>query len=440
MKTLGWLIIIIAVIASPLQAQSEPEPPPPLVYSSFQDSETYYLFDFETSTSTSVRFTGSSAIQNAGGEWNEPPWEVNVPALHDPTLQAQFLNETGESLWQEGFYTLYLTGANGEREKIMDYAWPATPLDWSSDGRYLYFYETRDLVDFALYQYDLAEPHQLTLLFQPEGQPRLQFSCHPGKEWCAFHYDPDSDYRTEEVPLFLLNTNTGEFKPIATIFGNGRWIWWLNQTPTFIYQTPLTQQGRTLWLYDYRKQTDTLIAEIKHDDRVQNVLPSPDERWLVLSTAGFPVIDRLNLEAAPLLLLNTPDTAQPYVPTLTWLSEDRLFFETSTPLDDEDFEERFYTVTFPDGDIQSAGSVIMEKVPFIERAWSPDGRWLAIGFSSYGNIANALYVVDGWGQAPVRRLSLDIPADHLLCVEWPEAGTAASGKVAACDQNYFSIG
>lgn len=440
MKSFCWLITLVVVIASPVRAQSGSDVPPPLVYSSFQDSETYYLFDFETSASTPIRFTGLSSIQNAGGEWNEPPWEVNAQSPYDPALQAQFINETGDYFMREGYYTLYLTDANSQREKVMDYAWPAAPLDWSPNGRYLYFYETRDQEDFALYQYDLAEPHQLTLLFQPDGQSRFQFSCHPGKEWCGFYYDPDSDYQTQEAPLLLLNTNSGEIKPIVTIFGSGQWIWWLNQTPAFIYQTPFTPQNPTLRLYDYREQTDTLIAEIKPDDRVYNVLPSPDDRWLALSTTGFPVIDRLNPEAAPILLMNATDSARVSPATLIWLSQDRLFFETNTPLDDENFEHNFYTVTFPDGNIQSAGSVIMERVQVIERAWSPDGRWLAVGLSSYGDIANALYVVDGWGKAPVRRVSVDIAPDHVLCVEWPEYTLATSGKVGACDWNYFSIG
>jgi hypothetical protein len=51
-----------------------------------------------------------------------------------------------------------------------------------------------------------------------------------------------------------------------------------------------------------------------------------------------------------------------------------------------------------------------------------------------------LYVIDGLGETPIRQVSLDIPADHILCVAWPETEIAASGKVLVCDQNYFSIG
>lgn len=433
MKNPLWFIILSLMIVWPVVAQTESDVPPPLAFSNYDtDLQEYYVVDFATNEVTTIpRAEGYFNPEFGGGE-TIIPYEVNLQSPYNPAEQVQFLNESNAMLEEDGYYTLYRLSTNGQRDPIIDHAWPSSPLEWSPNGQYLYFSVSLDKKNYTLYQYDLGPAQTLIPLY--ESPSWLQFSCDRDRQWCVFRHFLDPD-KYGELSLLLINTNTGAIQPIATISSTPLWVWWQEQRSGFLYETRQSEQERAVHFYNYADHADTLIAEINSEFAMTNMLLSPDNRWLAVASEDVFVIDMLDLSAEALLASDSIDL--PVDPSsLQWVSSDKLYFEALY----DDYKNTeihgYYVTSLPDGETRTAGEFEI-LTAFIDQEWSADGRWVAVAFSNSEN--STLYVVDVLGESLARQVELNFPADKVICVGWYEPEVYAGGEAYLCDI-YMGIG
>jgi hypothetical protein len=428
-RRLAALIGLTLIYSVVTAAQSGDPVPPPLAYANWNTIEQeYYILDFAAGEITTVPSEGDLYPEFGGEQFL--PQEITLQSPHDAELQMHFIAE-GESP-ESNLYTLYVV-INSARTRLTDHAFPVTPLEWSPDGRYFYFevyyrVEGSAVGNYILYYYDL---HRRTVALGILEHIVLT-SCSPSAEWCVVQRRNRTD-TFNELELYLLNTNTGHLTLLAETASIGfYWVWWQMDASTFMYVEKLGDNLQAIRLYDYEQQIDTVIAEVE-GLYVTQVIPSPDDRWLaVTTTTDLYLIDQTVENPAPVLLTGEIDF-QVTIKYLRWMSDDRLFFDTRH---DEERQYGYYTATVTDGIISATELSAIGEL--LDDDWSADGRWLALSFGDYGENNNA-YVIDAFGQVPVYQLQVDFAPRDMICIDWYEPEQYQTDITSLCDI-YMGIG
>jgi hypothetical protein len=259
-------------------------------------------------------------------------------------------------------------------------------------------------------------------------------SCHIQVVWCLVRRWKQPDQYTQ-MELYLINTNTGELTFLADTNTRSEWAWWQTQTPTFIYAAEIGGNRYALRLYNYDDHIDTLITEVD-GAYISKVLPSPDQRWLAVTTdSDLYVLDRQQENAAP-ILLSGDIILSVSTRYLRWMAVDTLFYDASASSEGEEPAYGYYVTTVPDG--HTTAVEVNLDAALVDDEWSPDGRWLALSFTNYGD-ENAAYIIDALGEVPVRQLEVDFSPRDMICVDWYDAETYTTDITGLCDI-YTGIG
>jgi hypothetical protein len=425
---IGFALLLPTVVAG----QSGDAVPPPLAYASMNTvTDEYHVLDFASGDITTIATT-SDPYPEFGGE-QFMPQEVILQSPDDETVQMVFTS--ADFIPEEEQYILYRVDANGERVQIADHALPATPIEWSPDGRIFYF-AVYNLApgsvggNTILYSYDLhSNGNQLPLLERMGNA-----SCDSESAWCVVRRwsEPD-EYQNMEA--YLLDTNTRALTLLAATTAASQVVWWQANTPTFIYAAKVSENRQALRLYNYHEHIDTLMAEFD-GTHIHQILWSPDSRWLAVTNENdLYIVDMHEQQATPVLLSGDID-ASVSTRYLRWMSDDTLFYEAATPQVGYEPTYGYYVTTVPDA--HTTAVELNFVMGLVDDEWSPDGRWLALSFTNYGD-ENAAYIIDALGEAPLYQVEVDFDPGDMICVDWYDADVYATDITGLCDI-YTGIG
>lgn len=412
--------------------------PPPLAFSNWDtDEQEYRVIDFASGEVTTIPRTGGISRMKPFYESPIPKEALSI-SPYDETIKILFINESYwgvASLEGNGVYRIF---PNGERKLLNEAGFPLYPLEWSPNGRYFYFRGDVNQIAKKLFQYDLYTETLTPILESPQV---VYAECNPAAEWCTLqsYNSPDS---FEAAHLYLLNTNTGDVRFISLhksyYFTE---IWWQDDAPTFFYSQRISEEREVLRLYNYHDHTDMLISEVDAF-LIENLEWSPDHRWLIFTAIVgqwqhemFAVNFESDAYTPRLLTEHTDFSIHTYFNH--WQTSDKLFFGLVNAPYEYDLYE-FYLSDLSTGQTLKAAEFSVSG-SLIDDVWSPDGRWLALSYGSYGD-SNNLYIVDSHAEVPFIEVPVNYDPPYVICVGWYTPKILLSGEANLCDDVYMGIG
>lgn len=409
-----------------VQAQSDESVPPPLAFSSLRvDDQEYHVLDFASGEMTTIpRLDVADDSSDIFILAPDLPPEVILQSPFQQREQVKFINETTSPPENVG-YTIYRVQPDGTLWHVADRGFPATPLEWSADGRYVYFEADRTTEGrVTLYQLEFDSTTLTPLL----SGNRFDYNCHPNGLWCLVRYQITPE-RNSPVEIALLETNSGQLWQLGRIQPVHEWVRWRGTIPAFIYLAYVDDQHSAIHQYNFEAHTDTQLGTVD-SGAIALLIWSPDLRWLAVTDYQAVFVMDTQAENSPPQRISA-DLAPVAETFLHWSDNQHLFFDHTLRRENAPTQYHYYTVNVGQGALQAVARIDTTS-RIIDDAWTPDGRWLALSFSDAAS-QNALYLLDGLARRPLQAIAVPFPPEDAICLGWESESVYSVGQAYLCD-------